>query len=410
MPPHAPLQLPHHTLLLEDEIAGLLTRHGGAAAAGGSCDCEHGPGGAPRFCHLGLPLAAGADGSSSNRGGGSGGEGSGGGLLGVGSAADGSHSGAAADASRTAAAGAEAGSSSGTQQEQQQQRRHRLAVLIPYRDRPAHLATLLAALHPHLDRQHREHDVFVVEQADRLLFNRGALLNAAALLLQGSSYDYFCFQVGRTVGQLFLLGGCMGADCKCCLRGRWPLSLPITSKMHRCFCLCACLLCCTAGCGHRTARGRKHLLQLPLRCLLDSCLHCLLRPGAACCDLVLPAACLPAGRLACLLAGSDPQTVSRKLHNVLRVCSIDSPRSDSSEHVPWSSPLPQRGLGRQPPPRSALRRRRSLIEGHLILPTTIVHMGGRQRNAAGGTRENSTRPGCSTSPHARRECHISIHC
>jgi hypothetical protein len=80
--------------------------------------------------------------------------------------------------------------------------------LIPYRHRPAHLATLLAALHPHLDRQHREHDVFVVEQADRLLFNRGALLNAAALLLQGSSYDYFCFQVGCTVGQLFLLGGC----------------------------------------------------------------------------------------------------------------------------------------------------------------------------------------------------------
>ncbi len=34
-------------------------------------------------------------------------------------------------------------------------------------------------------------------QSDDYLFNRGLLLNAAALLLQGSSYDYFCFQVGR---------------------------------------------------------------------------------------------------------------------------------------------------------------------------------------------------------------------
>lgn len=41
--------------------------------------------------------------------------------------------------------------------------------------------------------------MFVVEQAHGYLFNRGALLNAAALLLQGSSYDYFCFQDVDTV-------------------------------------------------------------------------------------------------------------------------------------------------------------------------------------------------------------------
>lgn len=33
-------------------------------------------------------------------------------------------------------------------------------------------------------------------QGDSYLFNRGALLNAGALLLEGSSYDYFVFQVG----------------------------------------------------------------------------------------------------------------------------------------------------------------------------------------------------------------------
>lgn len=38
-------------------------------------------------------------------------------------------------------------------------------------------------------------------QTDAYLFNRGALLNAAILLLQGSSYDYFVFQDVDTVPQ-----------------------------------------------------------------------------------------------------------------------------------------------------------------------------------------------------------------
>lgn len=36
-------------------------------------------------------------------------------------------------------------------------------------------------------------------QADGFLFNRGALLNAAALLLAGSVYDYYVFQDVDTV-------------------------------------------------------------------------------------------------------------------------------------------------------------------------------------------------------------------
>lgn len=36
----------------------------------------------------------------------------------------------------------------------------------------------------------------LLPQGDQLLFNRGVLLNAGALLLAGSSYDHFVFQVG----------------------------------------------------------------------------------------------------------------------------------------------------------------------------------------------------------------------
>uniref|UniRef100_A0A1D1ZZK8 Beta-1,4-galactosyltransferase 7 n=1 Tax=Auxenochlorella protothecoides TaxID=3075 RepID=A0A1D1ZZK8_AUXPR len=76
---------------------------------------------------------------------------------------------------------------------------HTLAVLIPYRDRQEHLQKLMPALRTHLDEQKLTYDIFIVEQADMYLFNRGALLNAAMLLLQGSAYDYFIFQDVDTI-------------------------------------------------------------------------------------------------------------------------------------------------------------------------------------------------------------------
>lgn len=54
-----------------------------------------------------------------------------------------------------------------------------LAILIPFRDRHAHLAELLPVLHEHL--RTIPHEVVVVEQADDRPFNRGALLNAGFL-------------------------------------------------------------------------------------------------------------------------------------------------------------------------------------------------------------------------------------
>ncbi|KDD73636.1 hypothetical protein H632_c1976p0, partial [Helicosporidium sp. ATCC 50920] len=76
---------------------------------------------------------------------------------------------------------------------------HTLAVLIPYRNREPHLARLLGALTPFLEEQKRKFDIFIIEQVDDYLFNRGALLNAATLLLQGSEYDYYIFQDVDTI-------------------------------------------------------------------------------------------------------------------------------------------------------------------------------------------------------------------
>lgn len=50
-----------------------------------------------------------------------------------------------------------------------------------------------------LQAQGRLFDVFVIQQSEGLLFNRGALLNAGVLLLQASTYDYFVFHDVDTI-------------------------------------------------------------------------------------------------------------------------------------------------------------------------------------------------------------------
>ncbi|XP_025096876.1 beta-1,4-N-acetylgalactosaminyltransferase bre-4-like [Pomacea canaliculata] len=57
--------------------------------------------------------------------------------------------------------------------------RYRVAVVIPYRDRLAHLTVLLAHLLPVLKRQQLHFRVFVVEQYGTLTFNKGRIMNAA---------------------------------------------------------------------------------------------------------------------------------------------------------------------------------------------------------------------------------------
>lgn len=159
-------QLPRQTLFLEEELAELLGTH-----MAGCCPCPTGLGSAPKYCHLGLPPndteteeAAGGgsgEGSSGEASSGSDQAASGGGSANATAAAEAA---GAAVANVTAAGAVNGSSNSNNGGSGRIVPRHRLAVLIPYRDREAHLAVLLAALRPHLDRQKRDHDVFVVEQ------------------------------------------------------------------------------------------------------------------------------------------------------------------------------------------------------------------------------------------------------
>ena len=80
---------------------------------------------------------------------------------------------------------------------------HRLALLVPYRSADGHvnvmhLAELCRRLHRHLTSSRVAFEVFVINQVDSRLFNRGALVNAAAATLFGRdaasrkphSFDY----------------------------------------------------------------------------------------------------------------------------------------------------------------------------------------------------------------------------
>lgn len=70
--------------------------------------------------------------------------------------------------------------------------RHRVAVIIPYRDREDHLRAFLHNIHPILSRQQIDYGIFVVEEIPEVKFNRAKLMNIGfreAL----KSYDYQCF-------------------------------------------------------------------------------------------------------------------------------------------------------------------------------------------------------------------------
>ncbi|NWR81564.1 B4GT3 galactosyltransferase, partial [Centropus unirufus] len=55
--------------------------------------------------------------------------------------------------------------------------RSRTAVIIPHRNREAHLGHLLYYLHPFLQRQQLRYGIYVIHQAGNSTFNRAKLLN-----------------------------------------------------------------------------------------------------------------------------------------------------------------------------------------------------------------------------------------
>lgn len=56
--------------------------------------------------------------------------------------------------------------------------RHRVAIVIPYKNRVDNLNYFLTHMHPFLQRQELEYQIFIVEQANDELFNKGILMNA----------------------------------------------------------------------------------------------------------------------------------------------------------------------------------------------------------------------------------------
>ncbi|XP_037915802.1 beta-1,4-N-acetylgalactosaminyltransferase bre-4 isoform X2 [Hermetia illucens] len=59
--------------------------------------------------------------------------------------------------------------------------RDRVAIIVPFRDRYAHLPIFLKNLHPFLMKQQIEYGIFIVEQTNGKLFNRAALMNVGFL-------------------------------------------------------------------------------------------------------------------------------------------------------------------------------------------------------------------------------------
>ena len=70
--------------------------------------------------------------------------------------------------------------------------KHKVAIIVPYRDREPHLRAFLLNIHRFLQRQQVEYGIYIVEQSGSQPFNRAMLMNvgAAEALKQ---HDYQCF-------------------------------------------------------------------------------------------------------------------------------------------------------------------------------------------------------------------------
>lgn len=70
--------------------------------------------------------------------------------------------------------------------------RHRVAVIVPFRDREIHLRYFLNVIHSFLQRQLLQYTIFVVEQTKPKVFNKASLMNAGFLEAQ-SFADHDCY-------------------------------------------------------------------------------------------------------------------------------------------------------------------------------------------------------------------------
>lgn len=70
--------------------------------------------------------------------------------------------------------------------------RHRVAIIVPYRDRETHLKVFLKYIHPFLQQQQLEYGIFVVEPIASVKFNRALLMNIGFVEVNKLHY-YDCF-------------------------------------------------------------------------------------------------------------------------------------------------------------------------------------------------------------------------
>lgn len=66
--------------------------------------------------------------------------------------------------------------------------RHRVAIIIPYKDRADNLNSFLFNMHMFLQKQELEYQIFVVEQINDDLFNKGILMNSCFLEIYKAHY------------------------------------------------------------------------------------------------------------------------------------------------------------------------------------------------------------------------------
>lgn len=70
--------------------------------------------------------------------------------------------------------------------------RHRVAIIVPYRNRNAHLRIFLNNIHPFLQRQQLDYRIFIIQQLKTGPFNRGMLMNIGFTEAQ-RIYNFTCF-------------------------------------------------------------------------------------------------------------------------------------------------------------------------------------------------------------------------
>ena len=67
----------------------------------------------------------------------------------------------------------------------------KVAIIVPYRDRDEHLRYFLNHLHPFLQRQQLDYQIYVVEQLGHGLWNKGILFNVGFKYVQETSKNYW---------------------------------------------------------------------------------------------------------------------------------------------------------------------------------------------------------------------------